>query len=70
MIRVELRHEVLERVPGGRVRPLHIVEDEHERARCRGESNVFDDFLVQGVLATRSFGCRLRAVRERGNEAR
>src|SRR5438093_1557125 len=31
VVLIELRDEVLERVPGRRVGPLHIVEDENER---------------------------------------
>ena len=61
---------MLERIPGRRIGPLHIVEDQHERARCRGETNIFDDFLVQRVLTTDTLRSHFRSVGERGNEAR
>src|SRR5258708_4558160 len=37
---IELSHDVLERIPRRAIRPLHLVEHEHQRARDRCHSQV------------------------------
>ena len=70
MILIELRYQMLERIPRCRVGPLHIVQYEHERTGRRRQADVLDDFLVQRVLATDAFRSRLGAVGQRGDESR
>ena len=48
---LELRHEVLQRVPRRRVRPLHVVEQDEERALLRGEPEEIGELLEQPHLA-------------------
>jgi len=48
---VELGHEGLERVPGGSVRPLHVVEHDDEGARRGGAPQVLGNLVEQHEAA-------------------
>ena len=66
LLLIELRHDVLEHVPGRRVRPLHVVEHHDDRVALPPRDSDSDDLIEQRVLVA----TRLRPASERRHQSR
>src|SRR6185437_15750316 len=49
----ELRHHMFQYVPCRRIRPLHVVQQDDEWTRRRGEPQILHDLVEQRVLVAR-----------------
>jgi len=67
---LELPHDVLQHVPRRRVRPLHVVEQDDDRARGRGEPEIRHDLVEQRVLVAARLMARRARAPARGAAAR